>query len=49
MALGNILELIKWELCGLLRGYKMDTKERLLGKKSLFIISSDASLQRNGG
>ena len=37
------------DLCRLLKGYKMDTKEKFLGEKSPFIVSRDTALQRNGG
>jgi hypothetical protein len=49
IAIADILELKEMDLCRLLKGYKMDTKEKFLGKKTPFIISRDTALQRNGG
>ena len=49
IAIADILELKEMDLCRLLKGYKMDTKEKFLGEKSPFIVSRDTALQRNGG
>jgi hypothetical protein len=48
IALADVLELKKMDLCRLLKGYKMDKRE-ILRKKSPFINSRDTSLQRYGG
>jgi hypothetical protein len=49
IAIADILELKKMDLCRLLKRYKMDKNEKFFGEKSPFIISRDTALQRNGG